>query len=365
MIDLNSIISFFVLGVYGTARNLSMETQPFSPEGRESRSMTYRATATVEHKQYTRSRDYSAHSRESRDYTTANQRESREYSQESRDFSANSMDRSRDYSANNSMDRSRDYSANSSMERRDVTSRQSTASWDRTRNLSASHSQYRQTEQRKVQTVGYTGSWKKESGSWKQDSGSEPDYGSELQHLTEIQEQIHRVQQEELARSIDYRSSMYSVGQRSSYGHDKRSSGNDTQYTVTEIPIQRGNSDLGSKSVKSEEKKSRPTSLERKDGTVSREAHSSGRSSREAASSGRDSTGSSETKHDKNKKDKKSFSSIFKIFRKKSSKEERKKSSLSGMIEKSGSVISPDVQKTIIENTEDRDTVSPTRKLNL
>ncbi len=344
-----------------------METQPFSPEGRESRSMTYHATATVEHKQYTsRSRDYSAHSRESRDYTTsANQRESREYSHESRDYSAvNSMDRSRDYSANNSMDRSRDYSANSSMERRDATSRQSTASWDQTRNLSAS---YRQTEQRKVLTVGYaSGSWKKESGSWKQDSGSEPDYGSELQHLTEIQEQIHRVQQEELARSINYRSSMYgSASQRSSYSQDKRSSGNDAQYTVTEIPIQRGNSDLGSKSVKSEEKKSRPSSLERKEGTVSREAHSSGRSSREAASSGRDSTGSSETKHDKNKKDKKSFSSIFKIFRKKSSKEERKKSSLSGMIEKSGSVISPDVQKTIIENTEDRDTVSPTRKLNI
>ena len=158
----------------------------------------------------------------------------------------------------------------------------------------------------------------------------------------------------------------------------ERSSGQ--EYTVTEIPIQRGNSDLGSKS---EERISQPIPMERKEGTASREAlgssgrssreafGGSGRSSREAISSGRDSigkisTGSNDSKQDKSKKDKKSFSSIFKIFRKKSSKDDvRKKSSLSAMLEKSSSVISPDVQKTIIEGVgDDRDQVSPTRKIN-
>ena len=113
-----------------------MDTQPYSPEGRA----TYRATATVQHKQYTQ--DYSANSRTSHEYSS-NQRESCDYSQESHDYSTNQR-AARDASANsrgshdysaNSMDRSRDYSANSSMERRDTASRLSTASWDRTRHV--------------------------------------------------------------------------------------------------------------------------------------------------------------------------------------------------------------------------------------
>ena len=165
------------------------------------------------------------------------------------------------------------------------------------------------------------------------------DYGADLSHLSEIQEQITRVQQTEVFKQQRAAEQELYTAVRTSLATSQESSRELKQQTVAVSQQQLSSPTLNTSIQKNKSDKS---SLGRS--SIGKQSSSSGASSELQAGAA----------VGVKKKDKKSsLSSLFSVFtRKKSSKGEKKKSSIGALLESTGSILNPEIQKTIIDSKE-------------
>lgn len=165
------------------------------------------------------------------------------------------------------------------------------------------------------------------------------DYGADLSHLSEIQEQITRVQQTEVFKQQRAAEQELYTTVRSSITTSQESSKELKQQTVAVSQQQLSSPTLNTSIQKNKSDKS---SLGRS--SIGKQSSSSGASSELQAGAALG----------VKKKDKKSsLSSLFSVFtRKKSSKGEKKKSSIGALLESTGSILNPEIQKSIIDSKE-------------
>ena len=206
------------------------------------------------------------------------------------------------------------------------------------------------------------------------DWSREPGYGGELEHLTELQGQIERAQQQEHTREQQYLTQQhytteqqYSKEQQSYSRQSKQQldQAGSQRFSQTSLHRQGSSTDMKQEQLEKSSQEQLPgystPKLSGKVNTPPSDKGSLGKSSLgkssmgHSSSSGESPAATAAALGVKKKEKKSSLSSIFSVFsRKKSSKDgERKKSSLAGMLESSGSVLSPDVHKSIIDEREE------------
>ena len=190
------------------------------------------------------------------------------------------------------------------------------------------------------------------SGSWRY-LDSEPDYGAaDLSHLSEIQQQIERVQHQEQLT-----------------WHQQLLTSQETETTITEQEQRHEEKSNSGRLYVSRKQQSRPPressrEAEHPESKPLSEDKSSSAKSSLSKSSGEQSAAAGAALGLKKKEKKSSLSTIFSVFsRKKSSQDKKKKSSLAGLIEASGSsVLSPEVQRSIIDEEEGAEFKAPTTR---